>query len=97
MNKWIADIVDYNKQSRQFTIYTDRKSLIKTLVSKSKRGSRQTRQSEDISQFTDDIQDVRGNTIISWFPSLTRNIFHIREYCMIYSRSQNINANRIIL
>lgn len=51
----------YLLEGRMFTVYTDHKPLTFALNSKTDRSPRQTRHLEYISQFTNDIQHIRGD------------------------------------
>ena len=50
----------YFLEGRDFTIYTDHKPLTKTIFTKTERSPRQSRQLDYITQFTTDIQHIKG-------------------------------------
>lgn len=50
----------YFLEGRDFTIYTDHKPLTKTIFTKTERSPRQSRQLDHITQFTTDIQHIKG-------------------------------------
>lgn len=52
----------YMLEGRSFTVFTDHKPLIDAMNSKTERSPRQIRQLEYISQFTSDIQHIRGES-----------------------------------
>lgn len=56
----------YFVEGRQFTIYTDHKPLTTAIFTKTERNPRQTRHLDFISQFTTDIQHIKGkNNVVA--------------------------------
>ena len=80
-------------EGREFTVYTDHKPLTCALESKTDRSPRQTRQLEYISQFTNDIQYIKGkNNIIadtlSRLPEINEIICKNIDFNTLYSEQQ---------
>lgn len=81
----------YFIEGRDFTIFTDQKPLIDSLLSKSEKTPRQSRHLDFISQFTSDIQHIKGSENV-----VADTLSRIDENCSISNVTLDLKTLAIL-